>query len=163
MQGQDKVVIIMGSRKDDEFTQPISLTLKKLGIPFKLRIASAHKTPYRVLEILKEYENSGDRLVYITVAGRSNALSGFVDANTRYPVIACPPLSEKFGVADVYSSLRMPSGVSPLVVLEPENAALAAAKILALTNHEIRDRVGDYQQSMKGKIELDDESIRKIE
>lgn len=160
---RDIVIIIMGSGGDEEFTKPIRATLKKLGLPYKLRAASAHKTPRKLLEILEEYESSEDRIVYITVAGRSNALSGFVDANTRYPVIACPPQSEKFGGADIYSSLRMPSGVSPLVVLEPENAALATAKILALSNPRLREKVLSYQQDFRSKTELDDVKLRKTE
>ncbi len=160
---KDRVIIVMGSSSDEEFTKPIRSVLKKLGVPYELRVSSAHKTPYKLLEILKEYEFTGDRIVYVTVAGRSNALSGFVDANTRYPVIACPPQSEKFGGADIYSSLRMPSGVAPLVVLEPESAALAAAKILALSNSEAREKVTNYQQEFRSRIELEDIRIRKTE
>ena len=158
---QDRVIIIMGSSSDEEFTKPTRSTLKKLGIPYDLRVSSAHKTPHKLLEILQQYEATEDHIVFITVAGRSNALSGFVDANTRYPVIACPPPSEKFKVVDIYSSLRMPSGISPMVVLEPENAALAAAKILALSNAEINQKVSSYQQDAKSKIALDDEKLRK--
>ena len=158
---QDRVVIIIGSSSDEEFTKPISSTLRKLGVLYDLRVSSAHKTPHKLLEILEKYEATEDRLVYITVAGRSNALSGFVDANTRHPVIACPPSSEKFTLVDIYSSLRMPSGVSPMVVLEPENAALAAAKILALSNPEIYQKVLSYQQDFKNKVESDDEKFKK--
>lgn len=160
---QDKVVIIMGSSGDEEFARPIISVLKNLGIQHELRVSSAHKTPYKLLKMLEDYEFSKDRIVYITVAGRSNALSGFVDANSRYPVIACPPQSEKFSGADIYSSLRMPSGVSPLVILEPENAALAAAKILALSNPEICEKVMNHQYSFKNKVESDDEKFRKTE
>ena len=159
---QDRVVILIGSISDEEFTKPIRLTLEKLGIPYDLRISSAHKTPIKLLELLEKYEAAKNRLVFITVAGRSNALSGFVDANTRYPVIACPPPSEKFTLVDIYSSLRMPSGVSPMVVLEPENAALAAGKILALSNSVINKKVLDYQQDAKNKITLDDEKFKKV-
>ncbi|UCH03246.1 MAG: AIR carboxylase family protein [Candidatus Bathyarchaeota archaeon] len=147
----------MGSRRDNAFIKPLCSALKKLKLPFETRISSAHKTPHRLLQMLQNYENSGIGIVYITVAGRSNALSGFVDANTRYPVIACPPYSEKFSGMDIYSSLRMPSGVSPLVIINPENAALAAAKILALRNSEIYERILNHQQDMKSKIELDDD------
>jgi phosphoribosylaminoimidazole carboxylase PurE protein len=159
----DRILIIMGSSRDEEFTRTIGSTLKELGIPYTLRVASAHKTPNRLLEILTEHEQSDDRRVYITVAGRSNALSGFVDANTRFPVIACPPLSDTFSGADVYSSLRMPSGVSPLVVLEPANAALAAAKMLALSNLQIREKVISYQQRFKDRIEIADSKVREVE
>ena len=76
--------------------------------------------------------------MYITVAGRSNALSGFADANVVSPVIICPPYSSTFNGADLFSSIRMPSGVCPMLVLDPENAGLAAAKILALNNKYLR-------------------------
>lgn len=159
---QDKVVVIMGSGRDEEFTRNIRSTLKELGIPYELRVASAHKTPHELLEIIEGYEVSKDRIVYITVAGRSNALSGVVDANSLYPVIACPPQSDKFGGADIFSSLRTPSGVAPVVILEPENAALAAAKILALSNSAIREKVLSYQQNAKDKVKLDDEKVRDL-
>lgn len=148
----------MGSKKDTEFTEPISDLLQEFEIDFERRIASAHKTPEKVLEILKENEGQG-KTVYITVAGRSDALSGLVDANTRSPVIACPPYSEKFGGGDVLSSLRMPSGVGPLVVLEPESAALAAAKILALDDPELTRKISAYHQKTKEKIEKSDSEV----
>ncbi len=89
--------------------------------------------------------------VYITVAGRSNALSGFTDGAVIAPVIACPPPSEAFGGADIYSSLRMPSGIAPAVVLEPANAALLAAKILGLVDPEVTARVAAFQKEQARK------------
>ena len=157
----EKTIIITGSGKDEEFSNLICAGLRKLGVTYERRVASAHKTPKKLLKILKEYEGSGDRIVYVTVAGRSNALSGFVDANMIYPVIACPPYSNEFGGLDIYSSLRMPSGVSPLVILDPKNAALAAAKILSLSNPELRKRLLKYHQNMKVIVEKDDERLRR--
>ncbi len=159
---EEKIIIIMGSKKDEEFSNLICTCLNKLSVTYERRVASAHKTPQKLLKIIEEYEKMEDRIVYITIAGRSNALSGFVDANTKYPVIACPPCSNKFGYLDIYSSLRMPSGVSPLVILDPENAALAAAKILALTNPELSNRVLDYQQSIKAIVERADKKLRSV-
>lgn len=156
-----KVVILFGSKADIDFAEPLRHMLKEFEVEFDQLIASAHKTPERVLKILKEYETSGDKLIYITVVGRSNALSGVVDANTKYPVISCPPYSEKFAGVDIYSSLRMPSGVAPLVVLEPEAAALAAAKILALNDEGLSKKIMDYQRRMKEKVEADDQALRK--
>ena len=78
-----------------------------------------------------------EKVVYVTVAGRSNALSAFMDGNTTKPVIACPPYSEKFGGADIYSSLRVPSGIGCVVTIETEGAAIATAKILALRRRRI--------------------------
>ena len=75
-----KAIILMGSERDLEFCREIAKCLKVLGVNYEFRVASAHKTPEKVLEILKEFEE--EKVVYVTVAGRSNALSAFVDANT---------------------------------------------------------------------------------
>ena len=114
------VVIIMGSRRDGDHAQRIRDALDRLGAASELRVASAHKTVNHLLDMLREYEAREGSIVYVAVAGRSNALAGMVDANVSGPVITCPPLSSAFGGADIYSSLRMPSGVAPMVVLEPE-------------------------------------------
>jgi 5-(carboxyamino)imidazole ribonucleotide mutase len=155
-----KVVILMGSEGDLDFCREIAKHLKALAIDYEFRVASAHKTPMKVLEILREYER--ENVVYVTVAGRSNALSGFVDANTTKPVIACPPYSEKFGGADIYSSLRVPSGVGSVVTIEPEGAAIAAAKIFALQDEDLAERLRNYQQLKKREIEKADESVKKL-
>ena len=125
-----------------------------------MRIGSAHKTAEHALAILREYETDLRLKVYITVAGRSNALSGFTDGIVSAPVIACPPPSDSFGGADIYSSLRMPSGIAPAVVLDPGNAALLAAKILGLADPEVQARVREFQAKQAGKIIDDDQTLR---
>jgi len=154
------VPIILGSKADLEHARAIVKTLDELGVRSEIRIASAHKATRYLLEMLAEYEASGNTLVYITVAGRSNALSGVVDANVAAPVIACPPYSDRFGGMDILSSLRMPSGLGAVVVLEPEAAALAAAKMLSLAYPALRERVTDYQRRNSRKIEEDDAGLR---
>ena len=155
-----KAIVIMGSERDLEFCREIAKHLKILGIDYEFRVASAHKTPEKVLAILKEFE--GEKIIYITVAGRSNALSAFVDANTSKPVIACPPYSEKFAGADIFSSLRVPSGIGSLVTIEPEGAAIAAAKILALESKDLEKRVKDYQSAKKKAIEKANGEVKKL-
>jgi 5-(carboxyamino)imidazole ribonucleotide mutase len=155
-----KIIILMGSERDLEFCREIAKSLKTLGLDYSFRVGSAHKTPEKVLKTLKEYEK--EKVVYITVAGRSNALSAFVDANTTKPVIACPPYSDKFAGTDIYSSLRVPSGVASLVTIEPEGAALAAAKILAVEDKELEKRIEKCQQAKKSEIEKADESAKKL-
>lgn len=152
-----KAVIIMGSKSDLEWSKKIVDALKDFGIESIIRIASAHKTPLKALEIIKEYEE--EDVVFVTVAGRSNALSGFVDANTFRPVIACPPYSDRFAGMDILSTLRMPSGVSPLVVLEPEQAGLAVAKIFALKDKNLAEKVKLYQEEKRAEIDRDDKNI----
>jgi 5-(carboxyamino)imidazole ribonucleotide mutase len=155
-----KAVILMGSERDLEFCRDIAKTLKALGIDYEFRVASAHKTPQKVLEAVKEFE--GLNVVYVTVAGRSNALSAFVDANTAKPVIACPPYSEKFGGADIYSTLRVPSGIGLVTTIEPEGAAIAAAKIFALQDTELDKRVKAYQLEKRKDIEQANETIKNM-
>jgi 5-(carboxyamino)imidazole ribonucleotide mutase len=152
------VVILMGSQSDLSFVAHITAALDELGIAHQERVASAHKSARYLLDMLAKYEAGGDVGVYITVAGRSNALSGMVDANVTAPVIACPPYSEKFAGGDLYSSLRMPSGVAPAVVLEPASAALLAAKILALADPALRQRIAALQRAqMEDLTEADRE------
>jgi 5-(carboxyamino)imidazole ribonucleotide mutase len=151
-----KAVILMGSKADLDFCKQIAEKLKFFSIESDLRIASAHKTPEHVLNILKSYEE--DRVVFITVAGRSNALSGFVDANTDKPVIAAPPIKDNW--IDLFSSIRMPSGVAPMLVLEAENVALAVAKIFALSDERVRRAVIDYQKRKKEEILKSDEEVK---
>lgn len=155
-----KAVILMGSERDLEFCREIAKYLKAFGVDYVFRIASAHKTPEKVLEILKEFEK--EKVVYITVAGRSNALSAFVDANTVKPVIACPPYSEKFGGADIYSSLRVPSGIGLVVTIEPEAAAIAVTKIFAAEDEGLAKRIGKYQMEKRKEIEKADASVMKL-
>ena len=157
MAGQ--VVILMGSKSDMDHVRQITEQLDALGLPHTERVASAHKSVRHLLAILDAYANSEGPIVFIGVAGRSNALAGMVDANTVWPVITCPPPSSSFGGADVFSSLRMPSGVAPAVILEPANAALAAAKILAAAAPALRARIAAFQQDMTDGIVSADESL----
>ena len=155
-----KAIILMGSERDLEFCREIAKYLKRLGVEYEFRVASAHKTPEQAIAVLKEFEK--EKVVYITVAGRSNALSAFVDANTAKPVIACPPYSEKYGGADIYSSLRVPSGIGSTVTIEPEGAAIATAKILALEDKSFEKRVKDHQSAKKKELAKADDSVKKL-
>jgi 5-(carboxyamino)imidazole ribonucleotide mutase len=153
------VAIFMGSRSDLPHAQNIINALEKFGLTAEIRVASAHKTPAYLLQAIKDYEADPRPKIYITIAGRSNALSGMLDAQVTAPVIACPPPSDAFGGADIFSSLRMPSGVAPVVILDAEGAALAAAKMLALADSAIRERVVAYQQQMVERILTDDQAL----
>lgn len=147
-----RVIIVLGSPADMPWAERIRQALERYGVTGEVHVASAHKTPAHLLDLLARWERDRYATVYITVAGRSNALSGFVDAQVSVPVIACPPASDAFGGMDVLSSLRMPRGVAPLVVLEPENAALAAAKIIALNDAAIQERVLAVQEEERQRV-----------
>lgn len=147
-----QVIVILGSPADRTWSDRIVAGLERFGLSTEVAIASAHKTPEYLLELVKGWEARSQPRVYITVAGRSNALSGFLDAQVSAPVIACPPASDAFGGMDLLSSLRMPRGVAPMVVLEPENAALAAAKILGLAVPQVRERVASSQGEERRRV-----------
>jgi len=147
-----KVILIMASPADQPHGEKILEALRGYNLSVEVRIASAHKTPAELLQMLAAYESDPAPKVYITVAGRSNALSGMVDAQVSAPVIACPPYSDRYAGADLLSSLRTPSGVAPAVVLEPENAALLAAKMLGLVDPAIRQRVVQAQGEQRTRL-----------
>ncbi len=153
-----RVVILMGSKSDLPHVQQIADELKAWEIPYTMHVASAHKSASYVLELVARYERMP--VVYIAVAGRSNALAGMLDANTASPVITCPPISSTFSGADIYSSLRMPSGVAPTVVLEPRNAALAAIKMLALSEPALRQRIREHQRKLCDEIIAADHELQ---
>src|SRR6266566_5429199 len=156
-----QVIIIMGSKGDLPHVQAVVKTLKALEISYQMRVCSAHKATQRLLEMLQTYEQIGP-LVYITIAGRSNALSAVVDANTRYPVIACPPYSDSFGGMDILSSLRLPSGIASPTILEPEGAALLAAKILAFSDTQLEQRLSTYKQRFTAELAQADEEVKQL-
>lgn len=155
-----QVIIIMGSKGDLAQAQSVVKTLKTLDISYQMRVCSAHKATSRLLEILHEYEQQSGPLVYITIAGRSNALSAVIDANSRFPVIACPPYSDRFGGADIFSSLRLPSGIASPTIIEPEGAALLAAKILALADEQLRQRIASYKQKLVADLAQADAEVQ---
>lgn len=154
-----QVVILLGSKSDLEHRTAIAKGLDRFGVTHETRIASAHKVTRYLLDLLDGYERDGQPRVYITVAGRSNALSGVVDANSLHPVIACPPYSDRFGGMDLLSSVRMPGGVAPLLVLEPEGAALAAAKILAIGDPALSERIADWRTGLREQAMADDRDV----
>ena len=158
-----QVVIVSGSPRDSEWVDEIVAVLDGLEVAVIRRVGSAHRVPEHVLELLRAYDNDPEPTVFITVAGMSDALSGLTDANVISPVIACPPRSDAFPGLDVLSSLRTPPGVAPVVALEPVNAALAAAKILAIHDSDLRDRIAARQATAAARVlDADASSIRMV-
>ena len=129
-----KAVLIMGSDSDRNHTEKITSSLERLGVKFETFVASAHKSPERVLEIIRTHKK-GNKIVFITIAGKSNALSGFVAANTEKPTFACPPFKDMADMSiNIHSTLQMPSKTPVLTVLDPGNCALAVYRVLNLEN-----------------------------
>ena len=127
-----KAVLIMGSTSDESHAKKITTKLDDYGIAWEQHAASAHKQPLKVLEILETKKNEKN-IVYITIAGRSNALSGFVAANSEFPTLACPPFLDKTDMlVNIHSTLQMPSNTPVLTIIDPENCAIAVKRIFGV-------------------------------
>lgn len=126
------VTIMMGSEKDMDFANIIIQKLNELKIENNHFICSAHKNTMQVLYNISELDRNKKNII-ITIAGRSNALSGVVAANSIYPVIACPPFKDKIDmIVNINSTLQMPSKIPVLTILDPENCVLAVKRIIDL-------------------------------
>ena len=122
----------MGSTSDGPHAKKITDKLDEYNIDWEQHAASAHKEPLKVLDILNTNKNKKD-VVYITIAGRSNALSGFVAANSEFPTLGCPPFSDKADMlVNIHSTLQMPSNTPVLTVIDPKNCALAVKRIFGV-------------------------------
>ncbi len=131
MSKHSTVIVLCGSESDFPFAKKIVSPLQK-KFTVELLAASAHKEPQKVLKIIERFETE-ERVVFVTIAGRSNALSGFVGANSRHVTIACPPFSGKDDyLVNIHSTLQMPSKTPVLTIIDPENCALAVERILNL-------------------------------
>ena len=156
-----KIVVLMGSLKDYEFASRIGAFLddEEFPVPCEYNVVSAHRTPKKLLDDLDDYEEAGENTVFITVAGLSDALSGVVAGYTKYPVIACPPDAEKYQWAKTFSSTVTPRGIAVAYVPKPENAALAAIKILALSDQSLHKDLLRLKQKMEKKVYTNAEEL----
>lgn len=153
------IVVLMGSERDFEHAKKIGSVVKDFGVPVEYRVASAHRTPKKLLGLLDKYHElaaRGTRIIFVCVVGLSNALSGLVAATTHLPVVTCPPDHK-----DLLSSLRMPRGVAHATALDPENAALCALKNLALFDPALTKKLMRYLDEKRKAIEAADKRIRK--
>lgn len=149
-----RIIMLMGSKSDFDFAHKVEEFLKqeKFSVNCEYIIASAHKTPDYLLRRLEENEKKRDDIVYVTIAGLSDALSGVTAGFTTRPVIACPPDIEKYGLLKVFSSVMTPTGVPVMLVSKPENAAIAAIKILALSNPSLHKEITAYTQKKRKEV-----------
>lgn len=142
------VILLISDPGFKPHAERIIAELEKYEVFTELRIVSAFKTPARLLAVLEEYESdSSSPHVYITVASYSDALSGLADTRVTVPVIACPPVELDNARGEHFPAVEMPTGVAPMLVLGPQNAALAAVKILSLAVPALAKRVERHLQA----------------
>jgi 5-(carboxyamino)imidazole ribonucleotide mutase len=136
------VAFLLGSKTDVEFTQKIADFLKEFGVPSEIIVSSAHKVPEKVVEHIKKLNARTDPTVVITVVGMSNGLGGVTAGSCVHPVLNCPPYKDlNEYMIDIHSNLRMPSDVPVMTVMGQKNAALAAMRILAESDAELRKKL----------------------
>ena len=116
-----------------EVKDKVEKELDKFHIDYHSFSCSAHKETQRLLNIMGELKACPKRKIFVTVAGRSNALSGVVACNCDYPVIACPPFKDKVDmIVNINSSLQCPSKTPVMTILEPNNVAITCNRIFNL-------------------------------
>jgi 5-(carboxyamino)imidazole ribonucleotide mutase len=150
------VAILMGSDSDLPRLEPCFETLRALGIPFEARVLSAHRTPAQVVEFVTAAPARGVK-TFICAAGGAAHLAGVVAAHTDLPVLGIPLDNPPLGGLDaLLSTVQMPGGV-PVAALGaglggPVNAALMAARIMALSDPALAKRVAEHRTSQSKKV-----------
>ncbi|MDV2429932.1 5-(carboxyamino)imidazole ribonucleotide mutase [Corynebacterium tuberculostearicum] len=159
---QPHVGIIMGSDSDWPTVEPAAQVLADFGIPFEVGVASAHRTPEKMLAYAKEAHTRGLKAI-IACAGGAAHLPGMVAAATPLPVIGIPrALKDLDGLDSLLSIVQMPSGV-PVATVSiggAKNAGLLAARILGAGDPAIQDKMADYQKQMAEEVEQKDKNLR---
>lgn len=144
-----KVAILLGSASDQEAMQGCTEYLQKFGIPFDLKISSAHRQPEATATFVKDAERNGYAII-IAAAGMAAHLPGVAAAYTTLPVIGVPLAgSELRGVDALYSIVQMPAGIPVATVAigsaGAKNAAVLAAEILALSDPSLGEKLREFR------------------
>jgi 5-(carboxyamino)imidazole ribonucleotide mutase len=146
-----KVLIIIGSKSDSEYAEKCSLQLKALGIDSQLEVSSAHRHPDRTASLAGDAEQNGFDVV-IAMAGLAAALPGVVAAHTNLPVIGVPLPAALSGLDSLLAIVQMPPGipVATVAIGSPgaKNAAVLAARIMALKHPEVKSALEQFRQSL---------------
>lgn len=145
-----KVLIVMGSKSDEEIAKKAAEVLQQFGVDYDVEIASAHRTPEKVIELCKKAEE-GHYDVIIAIAGLSAHLPGFVAAFTRRPVIGIPRNVSLLGLDSLLSIVQMPPKVpvATVGIDNAKNAAFLALRILALKYDDIDKKLRDFMEAMR--------------
>lgn len=144
------VLIVLGSKSDAHVADTATKALLELGIPSRTVVASAHRTP----DYLKDIVLKSDADVFIAIAGLSAALPGAIASYTTRPVIGVP-VSGKVNLDSILSMVQMPPGV-PVAAVGLDNgtnAAILAAEMLSLKDPSITKRLEDMRARKRKEIE----------
>jgi len=160
------VSIVIGSKSDYEVMKECATTLKKFGVPYELIISSAHRSPERTKNYIKEAEKKGAQ-VFIAAAGMAAHLAGALAASTIRPIIGVPMASgELRGEDALLSTVMMPAGMPVGTVAIGTagaiNSAYMAIQIMALDDDELQVKLQEDRISKAKKVELDSSEIETL-
>jgi len=164
MDNSPRVLIMMGSDSDLTVMQEAVDILAKFGVPYEIRISSAHRSPTRTMTLASEAAGRGIRII-IAGAGMAAHLAGFVASATTLPVIGVPmPVGALNGVDALYATVQMPGGI-PVATMAigkagAKNAALFAVQILALTDARLDEAIGVYRSEMDQEVGQKDAALQ---
>lgn len=158
------VALMMGSDSDLERLKGCIATLRELDIPFEARVLSAHRTPKQVVEFVESAPGRGVA-AFLCAAGGAAHLAGVVAAHTDLPVIGIPMDNPPLGGLDaLLATVQMPGGIPVATVAVggggPTNAALFAARILALSDPGLAERYAAYREGMAAKVNAKNERLQ---
>jgi 5-(carboxyamino)imidazole ribonucleotide mutase len=159
-----KVSIVMGSDSDMPIMAQAAEILEKLGVEFEMTVISAHREPDIFFEYAKTAEARGIK-VMIAGAGKAAHLPGMCAALFPMPVIGVPmKTSDLGGVDSLYSIVQMPSGipVATVAINGGTNAGILAAKILAVSDEELLNKLKDYSENLKNDVVKKAEKLDQI-
>ncbi len=139
-------------------------TLQRLGVPFKARILSAHRTPVALTEHIAEAEADGVQ-VFIAAAGGAAHLAGVIASKTERPVLGVPMESKALGGMDsLLSTVQMPAGIPVATFAIGKagaiNAALFAATILAIEDQDLAEALHRFRQEQSDRVLADTDPLR---
>jgi 5-(carboxyamino)imidazole ribonucleotide mutase len=157
-----KAAVIMGSDSDLPTMQPCLDRLSAFGIPFEVRIISAHRTPAAAEQFASAAKENGFGVI-IAAAGKAAHLGGVLAAYTTLPVIGVPIKTSMMGGLDsLLSMVQMPKGipVACVAVDGAENAAILAAQMLALGEPALDEVLAAHKAQMNDQVSAKDEAIR---
>lgn len=150
-----KVGIIMGSDSDYPYVEGGIKLLKQFEIPFIVEVSSAHRTPERTVELIRQFEEAGIQVI-IAAAGGAAHLPGVIAAHTLLPVLGVPITSSISGLDSLYSIVQMPGGI-PVAAFSIGNSGginsvLFAMEILALGDNSIREKLVQFRKNQSEKV-----------
>jgi 5-(carboxyamino)imidazole ribonucleotide mutase len=161
-----KITIFVGSDSDLPVIVETTKTLEEFGIPFQLNIASAHRTPNRVRDLVKKAEKNGTKVI-IACAGMSAALPGVIAAETTLPVIGVPMEGKNLaGLDSLLSIVQMPGGIPVATVSMGKsgalNAAILAAEIIGLSDPSLRKKLAEHKKKLALSVINKDVKLSKV-